>query len=136
MSTVIVNVTRGTTIARHIDIAASFWARAQGLIGRADLPADHALVLHPCNSVHALFLTFPLDVIYLDRDDRVLRVFCLRPWHVGPIVWRSRTVIELPTGTAARTEIVAGDLIAWREPGDAGARDAASYHLLRMRHGN
>lgn len=130
---VIVNVTRGTTISRHIDIAASFWARAQGLIGRADLPADHALVLHPCNGVHALFLTFPLDVIYLDRDDRVLRVFCLQPWHVGPIVWQSKTVIEMPTGTAARTATVVGDLIAWREPGDAGARDAVSYHLPWMR---
>ncbi len=133
---VIVNVTRGTAIARDIDIAASFRARAQGLIGRADLPEDHALVLHPCNGVHAIFLTFPLDVIYLDRDDRVLRVFCLRPWHVGPTVWRSRTVIELPTDTVARTGTVVGDLIAWREPGDAGARDAVSYHLPWMRRRN
>lgn len=133
---VIVNVTRGTTIARHIDIAASFRSRAKGLIGRKDLPPDHALVLHPCNSVHALFLTFPLDVIYLDRDDRVLRVFCLRPWHIGPILWQSRTVIELPTDTVARTGTVVGDLIAWREPGDAGARDAISYHLPRIRRGH
>jgi len=42
-------------------------------------------------------------------------------------------VIELPTGTAARTAIVVGDVIAWREPGDADARDAASYHLPWMR---
>lgn len=133
---VIVNVTRGTAIARHIDIAASFRARAQGLIGRADLPADHAFVLYPCNGVHALFLAFPLNVIYLDRDDRVLLASCLRPWHVGPIVWRSRTVIELPTGTVARTETVAGDLIAWQKPGDAGARDAVSYHLPWMRRRN
>lgn len=124
-----VNVTRGTTIGRHIDSAASFWARAQGFIGRADLPADHALVLHPCNGVHALFLTFPLDVIYLDRDDRVLRVFRLRPWHIGPIVWRSRTVIELPTGTAARTGTVVGDLIVWREPDNARAEAMASFHI-------
>jgi len=129
---VIINVTRGTTIAHHISVAASFWGRAKGLIGRAGLPADYALVLHPCNGVHTLFLTFALDVIYLDRDDCVLRVVCLHPWHVGPMVRQSRTVIELPAGAVARTRTVVGDLIEWREPGDAVARDGASHHLPRM----
>lgn len=115
----IVNVTRGVILAVKAERAGSFWRRGKGLIGREGLPIEGALVLHPCVCVHALFLTFPLDVIHVDRDGRVLRVLCLRPWHIGPLVRRSNTVIELPAGTAARTGTVVGDLIAWRGSGDA-----------------
>lgn len=116
---VIVNATRGTVLARHIDVAASFWARGRGLIGQPELPPDGALVLRPSVSVHALFLSFPIDVIFLDRNDYVL--WCLtplKPWHIGPVVWRIRTVIEVPAGTMTRSGTVAGDRIEWQELGD------------------
>jgi len=125
----IVNVTRGTILATRAERAGSFWTRGKGLIGREGLPIEGALMLHPCASVHALFLSFPLDVIHLDHAGCVLRVFCLRPWHVGPVVRGSRTVIELPSGMAARTGTVVGDLIAWREPDNARVEAMASCHI-------
>lgn len=121
----IVNLTRSATMADHVAIAASFQSRARGLIGRTALPEGHALVLHPCRGVHAIFLAFALDVIYLDRDDRAIHILCLTPWHVGPIVRQSGTVIELPAGTTARTGTVVGDLIAWRELDDDSALEGS-----------
>ena len=43
-----------------------------------------------------------------NRDGVVRKVLhAVRPWRLGPLVWRSRCVLELPSGAAART--VAGD---------------------------
>ena len=117
----IVNITRGTLIAGRVNVATSFWRRSRGLIGRRSLSVGDALILRPCIAVHALFVSIPLDVLHLDKNGRVLRVLpFFQPWRIGPIVWRSRTVIELPAGTVARTDTVIGDLIVWRDQRNAG----------------
>ncbi len=110
----IVNVTRSTTLPRHADVADSFWSRGKGLIGRGGALEDHGLVICPCNAIHTCFLSFPIDVLYLDRQSRVLRILpALQPWRIGPIVWRGKTVIELPAGTAAQTGTMIGDIITY-----------------------
>ena len=104
------NATRDTIVASHATVATNPIARARGLIGRHDLNAGEALIIHPCNSVHCFFMSFPIDVIYVDRDYTVLTVApSLAPNRLGPFVWRARDVIELPAGTAAATGTVAGD---------------------------
>ncbi len=112
----IVNMTRSTTLARHADLADSFWSRGKGLIGRRRAPENYGLVIHPCNAIHTCFLSFPIDVLYLDRQSRVLRIVpSLQPWRIGPLVWRGKTVVELPAGTAAQTGTMIGDIIAYRD---------------------
>jgi len=112
----IVNVTQNVTLARQADVADSFWSRSKGLIGRRRAPDDYGLIIRPCNAIHTFFLSFPIDVLYLDRQSRVLRILPgLQPWRIGPIVWRGKTVVELPAGTAARTGTVIGDIIAYRD---------------------
>ncbi len=123
MMMVIVNETRGTTVADRAEIAASFWSRGKGLIGRKSLPEGYGLIIRPCGSIHMFFMAIPLDVLHLGRDGRVLRVLTgIKPWRLGPIVRGGKSVIELPAGTAARTRTVAGDTIVVRE----GANNAAA----------
>ncbi len=112
----IVNVTQSTTLASYATVADSFWSRGKGLIGRRRALEDYGLVIRPCNAIHTCFLSYPIDVLYLDQQSRVLRIFpSLRPWRIGPIVWRSKTVIELPAGTAAQTGTMIGDIIEYRD---------------------
>jgi uncharacterized membrane protein (UPF0127 family) len=55
-------------------------------------------------------MRFAIDVLHLDRDGEVVRVVPnLKPGRVGPYVWRSRTVIELPVGVLAATDTRVGD---------------------------
>ena len=46
-----------------------------GLLGHASLPRGEGLLLAPAWSIHTWFMRFPIDVVFLDADGRVLRVF-------------------------------------------------------------
>jgi uncharacterized membrane protein (UPF0127 family) len=48
-------------------------ARLLGLALLKDLPADHALLIPRCSSMHTFGMRFDLDVLFLSAD-RVLRV--------------------------------------------------------------
>lgn len=103
------NLTRSTTVAERARIARSLWARGRGLMLERELPAGSGLVIDPCGSIHMFFMRFPLDVLYVDRENRVVRVQRgVRPWRIGPLHTRgARYVIELPVGAidASRTEV-------------------------------
>jgi uncharacterized membrane protein (UPF0127 family) len=80
-------------------VAARPWARLWGLAGlRAPPPGDVALLLAPCRSVHTIGMRWPLDLVWLGPDGRVVRV----DEDVGP--WRARScraaraVLEVPGG--------------------------------------
>jgi uncharacterized membrane protein (UPF0127 family) len=79
------------------------------------LPAGAGLVLRQCAWAHTLGMALPIDVVHLDPEGRVLRVVPnLRPWRLGPFVWGSRVVLELPAGAAAVTGTRPGDLVELR----------------------
>jgi hypothetical protein len=62
-------------------------------------------------------MTFPIDVVHLDADSRVLRVVAdLRPWRLGPLVRGSRLVVELPAGIVRATGTRVGDVVQLGHP--------------------
>lgn len=75
------------------------------------LDAGSCLVIDPCGSVHMFGMRFPIDVLYVGNDDRVVRVQeCLKPWRVGPLYTRgTKYVIELSVGTIRDTRTETGD---------------------------
>ena len=83
-----------------------------------DFNAGQALVIDPCTSIHMFFMRFPIDVLYLDRDHRVVRAQQgIRPWRIGPLYTKgARFVIELPAGTIKRSGTVAGDHLMIEAP--------------------
>lgn len=111
---VVYNVTRATTISVSAEEARTFWARGRGLMWRRSFPDGSALVIDPCSSIHMFFMRFPIDVLYLNRDDRVVRVQPgIKPWRTDPLWTRgAKYVIELPVGTLERTQTGVGDQIS------------------------
>lgn len=93
-------------LVADLEIASTSWSRAVGLMGRPELPAGRGLWIEPCNSIHMFFMRFAIDVLFLDRAGRVKRVMLgLKPWRVSPIVFGTRTVVELPAGTLSDTSL-------------------------------
>ncbi|WP_224982582.1 DUF192 domain-containing protein [Geomonas agri] len=94
-----VDLDTGKVLAREVDLADSFFARLKGLLGRRELPAGRGLWIRPCSSVHTFGMRFTIDVLFMDRDMRVVAVAkTLRPNRVSPFCSRAYSVLELPAG--------------------------------------
>lgn len=108
----IANATRGTILADHAQRADSFWSKLRGLLGRSGLQPGEGMVFEPCTSIHMFGMQFAIDVVHLNKQGEVVRVVPeLKPNRLGPYVWRSRTVLELPAGVIAATNTQVGDLL-------------------------
>jgi len=110
------NQTRKTWVVESGWAARTFLARARGLLGLSFLGPGQGLVLIPCGSIHTFFMGFPINVAFLDRDGRVLRLIPnLGPGRLIPPVLQAHAVVELPAGTLAATGTQAGDLLVIQE---------------------
>lgn len=134
------NLTRDTLLATDVEYGTSFWARFMGLMGRAGLPAGHAMWL-PDNGIHMFFMRFPIDAVFLgprgadggldggadggldgrngDHEGHagsmpILALHAdLAPWRgIVPLVRGAAGLLELPAGTirASRSEV--GDRVS------------------------
>ncbi|WP_416394982.1 DUF192 domain-containing protein [Allohahella sp. A8] len=78
--------------------ADTFFGRLRGLMGKASLPEGEALMFTPCSSVHTFFMRFAIDVVYLDKERRIVKI-CeqLKPWRMS-LCFGARSVVELNAG--------------------------------------
>ena len=98
----------GDPVCPRCVVARTPLRRMKGLLGRRGLGEDEGLLLQPASSIHTLFMRFPIDVVFLDRELRVLRVAeGVRPWRFAA-ARGARAVLELPAGAAARSALSAG----------------------------
>jgi hypothetical protein len=91
------------------------WARMRGLLGRDGLDPGGGMLIDASPSVHMFFMRFPLDVVFLDRDRKVVRVVAnLRPWRVAG-ARRAAAALELPAGAAAAAGLEVGDILVFHD---------------------
>lgn len=84
-------------------IADTFFTRLSGLMFRNKLPGATGLFLAPCNSVHMCFMRFAIDVIYLDKDFKIIKVVQnLKPWISISMCRNAWAVVEMTAGEAKR----------------------------------
>lgn len=104
-----VRTAEGASVCPQCELAKNPVRRMKGLLGRRGLGEDEGLLLRPAGSIHTLFMRFPIDVVFLDKELRVVRVAAeVRPWRFAS-ARRARSVLELPAGAAARRGIRAGE---------------------------
>lgn len=100
-----------------IKIADSFFSRLAGLMFQKKLPQATGLLLAPCNSVHMCFMTFPIDVVYLDKEFKIIKVVKnLRPWIGLSMCSRAWATLELASGEADRCRLEAGKKLRMDQP--------------------
>jgi uncharacterized membrane protein (UPF0127 family) len=121
----VVNRTRQIVLATDVRQAANPWSRMTGLLGRATFGPGEGLHITPCIAVHTLFLRFPIDVLFLDRNGSVVRTAAtVRPFRC---VWGSRraySALELPAGTITATATAVGDRVTFDQADTAAACSA------------
>jgi uncharacterized membrane protein (UPF0127 family) len=105
----LVNERTGLAVATTLEGAFDSASRKRGLLGRDSLPPGHALIIAPSNLVHTFFMRFPIDVLVVARDGRVLKARSEVPSRrlVGAL--RGFAVIEMAARELERSGTRAGD---------------------------
>jgi uncharacterized membrane protein (UPF0127 family) len=99
-------------------VAKSYWSRLLGLMGKRELPDGEGMLIDPCSSVHTLFMRFPLDVVFLDREDRITHIAAnLRPYRMA-MAKGGKKALELAAGTAADAGLATGNQLVFRDAED------------------
>ena len=103
------NHTRNTVLADKAEMADTSAKRRTGLLKHERLDPGEGLWIVPCESVHTFFMKFPIDLVYLDKAQKVKKVRHAVPaWRLSGCLF-AHSILELPAGTAKQTGTVAGD---------------------------
>ena len=67
------------------------------------------MLITPCEGVHTIGMRFAIDILYLDRQYRVLKVRSrVKPWRLS-FCLPARSVLELPSGVTEQSGTKVGD---------------------------
>ena len=92
------------------------WTRFRGLLGRPALARDEGLLIDPCGSVHTIGMRYPIDVVFLDRQDIVVKIVnSLKPYRMARSTGARKT-LELAAGTAGARGLYLGQRLVFSEP--------------------
>ena len=95
MATLTLRREDGRIVCERVVVADRAHRRMRGLLGRKYLRQGEGMVLRPGWSIHTAFMRFPIDAVFLDADQVVIKI----EHEVGP--WRTvscrgaREVVEL-----------------------------------------
>ncbi|WP_366144656.1 DUF192 domain-containing protein [Acidithiobacillus sp.] len=91
------------------------WERTRGLLGSPAPGRGQGLLIAPCNSVHTMGMSYALDVVFINRLWRVVKVVhVLSPWRFTAALG-ARFTLEMAGGEADRLGFAAGRLLRWEE---------------------
>ena len=97
-----------------VGLANSFGSRLRGLMFYPALPEIDGLMLSPANSVHTFWMRFPLDLIFLDGNGKVILTYNnITPNRICPAVKGAGYVLETTAGTVAKYDIQKQDSLWW-----------------------
>ncbi len=114
----IINETSHKVLAEKAEVASTFLKRLRGLMGRRSLAPGEGIVIRPCSSIHTCLMKFAIDVIFVNRKNRIISVHPLiPPYHLGPINPIAAGAIELPAGTISISGSKPGDYLLLEEVG-------------------
>jgi len=112
-----INRTRTTVVCEYLEDAGGLGGQSRGLLGRERLEPRHGMLFDngrftPFMWMHMFFMKFAIDIIFLGREGRVLKIsHTLRPWRVSAIVFGARRALELEAGAAVASETQIGDIV-------------------------
>jgi len=102
----VLNKRSGSVVVQELELANSSWTRFTGLMFRSSLPKQGGLWLTPCNSIHMMFMRFPIDVIWLNSARVVLKVSSgVAPWYGMAFCWSAGIALEVPVGNASKVQV-------------------------------
>ena len=105
------NARTGLLVATELETAFDSADRRKGLLGRNGLAPGQALIIAPTNLVHTFAMRFPIDILFVARDGRVIKVRNAVPQRRIAGAWGGFAVVECAAGQLEASGTRAGDRI-------------------------
>lgn len=100
------NLTTQKLIAKELKLANNFFTRLKGLLGTAPLKSQEGLLISPCQQIHTHFMSYSVDVIFLDRNMQVIDIVHeMNPWKISKFYKNAYYVLELQVGKSLNISI-------------------------------
>jgi uncharacterized membrane protein (UPF0127 family) len=109
------NLSRDSLLATEADIADTSKKRRVGLLKHQSLDPGQGLWIAPCEAIHTFGMKFPIDVVFMDRKKKVMKVrenMCRG--RMTLCLW-AHSVLELPVGAIAGSQTQPGDELEFEE---------------------
>ncbi len=108
----VINKSKGTVLADKAELARSFFQRLKGLMFRKKIDSGFGMIFYHCSSIHTFFMRFDIDVIFLDKTNRIVKLYKrFSPCKISSIVLNSYVTIEIPAGVIEKTSTQLGDIL-------------------------
>ena len=105
----IINARNGNVVAEQLRTAFDSESRRKGLLADVSLPASPAMVSAPTNAIHTFFMKFPIDIAFVSKGGRVLKIRSSVPaWRMTGSL-RAFAVLELAAGSLDASDTQVGD---------------------------
>jgi uncharacterized membrane protein (UPF0127 family) len=112
----LVNAHTGAVIANSVIGAFDSATRRRGLLGRDRMDGGEALIIAPTNAIHTFFMRFTIDVAFVRRDGRILKLRpSMPPWRMAVAIG-AFAAVEVPAGVFASCSTKVGDILALVHP--------------------
>ncbi|MFM0648440.1 DUF192 domain-containing protein [Paraburkholderia bryophila] len=103
----------GRDVGVAVEVTETARERLRGLLGRDHLSADEALLLKRCGSVHTFGMRFAIDVVFLNRRQRIVAIYHGVPRRRVVLDFRAAQTLEMSAGAARRLRLAVGDCLAF-----------------------
>lgn len=108
----IYNITKKHQYRLSIIATSSFISRLIGLLGTTKPYVNKVLYINPCSGIHTLGMHYPIDVIFIDNNNRVSRIFkSLKPFRITKTKKSDKAALEFPPDTLSQISLEIGDLL-------------------------
>ncbi|TDU30696.1 hypothetical protein DFR24_0045 [Panacagrimonas perspica] len=104
----------GQLIFTRVFLPSTFLQRLRGLLGRKAPYLRDAWWFKPCSAIHTFGMRFPIDVLHLSREGRILRISAAVPPSRISICAAGHQVVELREGAAAALRLEVGNRLEVR----------------------
>jgi uncharacterized membrane protein (UPF0127 family) len=101
---------KNIVLAEDIQLAEGVFSRLKGLMFEKKIKGD-GILLRPCNSIHTFFMNFNIDVIFLSKNYKIIKILRnMPPWRMSKMYLKAYQVLELEGGSLDQG-ICEGDIL-------------------------
>ena len=112
MNLQLINKNTKEVLFSNVTIAETFIQRLCGLMFRSSISNDTTFVFYRTSAIHTFFMRFPIDIIFLDRDMKVVDICKLvKPWRMR-VCPGSKAVIECSGNVTGKKGLKEGDKLS------------------------